>query len=223
MATPEAPEPRVRGVSEPEFRYALFPRGQCSDGSVPLVWFSVPLLPGPGRWHARLVDSVGGRLVGLRVLGDTSAQQRLEAALARILAALERCRHGGRRWARVSRLEARVRRMLRREVGVLRAVVVADPTELAGFPDLRCGAPAAPPRARRPRDRPPPAAPRPLTRPVRRRPVPQQRVLGSRGRLARRCRGESSLPIACVGRGSQSARRHSAGRAARQVDRHQAG
>jgi hypothetical protein len=153
MATPEAPEPRVHGVPDREFRWALFPRGQCSDGSMPLVWFSVPALPGPGRWHARLVDSVGGREVALRVVGDTSVRLRLEAALARILAALERCRPGGRRWARVGRLEARVRRMLRREAGVLRAVVVVDPGALAGFPDLRCGAPAATPR-------PAPAAPR---------------------------------------------------------------
>ena len=152
MATPIAPEPQVRGVPESEFRWALFPTGRCSDKSMPLVWFSVPVLPGPGRWHARLVDTAGGREVALRVVGDTSAQQRTEAALARVVAALGRCRPGGRRWARIRRLEARVRRMARRCAGVLCAVAVADPTELAGFPDLRRAPlpPLAPARRRWP-------------------------------------------------------------------------
>lgn len=175
MATPDAPEPRVRGVPESEFRWALFPRGQCSDGSMPLVWFSVPAPrgPGSGRWHARLVDAAGGREVVLRVVHDTSVRLRIEAALARVAAALGRCRPGGRRWARVGRLEARLRRMLRREAGVLRAAVVVDPSALAGFPDLRCARRPAPPRDRRSRpvpSGPPPTTPRPLTRPVRRPP-----------------------------------------------------
>jgi hypothetical protein len=137
-ATPAAPGPQVRGIPASQLRYAVFPPGRTSDGSLPLVWFSVLAPPGRGVWRARLVASTGRREIPVRIIGDTSARPRIEAALARARAALRRCRLGGRRRARVERIEARLLRMLRRDGETVRAVVVADPSVFAGFPDLRC-------------------------------------------------------------------------------------
>lgn len=148
MATPRAPEPQARGIPADKLKWDPFPLGTCSDGSMPLVCFSVPAgAAGPRSWHARLVSASGadGREVPARVLRDTSVRLRLDGALARVRAALGRCRPGGRRWKDVRRIEARVLRCLRRDAETFRAVAVVDPAALAGFPGLRF-APAPPPR-----------------------------------------------------------------------------